>query len=61
MDTTLVALLSAAALMLVLLVWLVARKPPSKRLPYTKCSSLLTAGELRFYRVLLQVIPSGII
>jgi hypothetical protein len=43
--------------LVVVVLWRVFAKP--RRLPYSKRSSLLTAGELRFYRV-LQAVPPGL-
>ena len=53
--------LAAIALAVVAILWrlLGKRRPPRPRLPYTKRPSLLTAAELRFYRVLLQSVPRG--
>jgi hypothetical protein len=58
MDTIAYLLPIVAVLAVVIVVWATRRKPWSP-LPYTKRPSLLTAGELRFHRVLVQVIPPG--
>ena len=52
-------LLAVALLAGIVLAWaLLGKRPAKPRLPYTKRPSLLTAGELRFYRVLLRAVPS---
>jgi hypothetical protein len=56
-----ITLAACAFALLIGLLWRVfgRRPPPRPRLPYTKRPSLLTPAELRFYRVLLQAVPSG--
>lgn len=58
MDTPTILLLGAAGLVLLIALWSTAK--PRRKLPFTKCPSLLTAGELRFYRVLLRAMPEGL-
>jgi hypothetical protein len=48
--TTILPLIAAGGVAVLVLAWLFG-KP--RRRPYTKRSSLLSAGELRFYQVLL--------
>jgi hypothetical protein len=59
MDTAHLAILGGATLTLITIAWWIARRLTRRRLPYTKRPSLLTAGELRFYRVLLKALPPG--
>jgi hypothetical protein len=46
---------------LVVALWLFRLRQLRSRLPYRKRSSLLSAGELRFYRALRPVVPSGLV
>jgi hypothetical protein len=47
-------------LVIALAAWYLARPRKVPALPYAKRTSLLTAAELRFFRVLQQALPSGI-
>jgi hypothetical protein len=54
-------LLGIVALVIPTTIWQTLRKPAAPaRLPYTKRPSLLTTGEQRFGRVLLQALPPGV-
>jgi hypothetical protein len=61
MDTAHLSILGGAALTLITLAWWIARRLFRRCLRYTKRQSLLTAGELRFYRVLLKALPPGMV
>ena len=52
-------LLPVVVVLAIIAIWAVLRKR-KPTLPYTKRPSLLTPGELRFYRVLLQAVQPGI-
>jgi hypothetical protein len=56
MDTAHLLILSGATLTLITIAWWIARRLSRRRLPYMKRQSLLTAGELRFYHVVLQAL-----
>jgi hypothetical protein len=54
-------LLLGAGVVVLLVLWrLLSRRHRRPSLPYTRRRSLLTAGELRFYSVLLRAVPSGL-
>ena len=59
MDTPTLILLASSLLVLIVALWRVVGKRHPK-MPFSRRGSLLTAGELRFYRVLLQVVPKGL-
>jgi hypothetical protein len=56
MEPLQILLIVAGGVAVLVLAWLFG-KP--RRLPYSKRPALLTAGELRFYHVLLQAVPPG--
>ena len=58
MDTpTILAI--ASCLLILIFVWRMSiRRLP--KMPFSRCGSLLTAGELRFYKMLLQCVPKGL-
>ena len=62
MDPLYVSLAAAALAVVAVLLWRILgrRRAARPRLPYTKRASLLTPAEQRFYRVLLQAVPSGL-
>ena len=61
MDTLSLILVGVAALVILAGLWRTVGKPAAPvRLPYTRRPSLLTAGEQRFYRVLLQTLPPDV-
>ena len=62
MDPLHITLAACALALFVVLLWRILgrRTHPRPRLPYAKRFSLLTAAELRFYRLLLQAVPQGV-
>ena len=51
----------AAIVLVFIVVWRLLVRLLRPSLPYRKRPSLLTAGEMRFYRVLQRAVPSGVV
>ena len=58
MDTPTIILV-ASGLLVLIVVWRMSAKRHPK-MPFSRRGSLLTAAELRFYKVLLQCVPRGL-
>ena len=56
-----IPIIISIAVILLLILFFRPIKWPRHKLPFTKRPSLLTPAELRFYRVLLRAVPSGVI
>ncbi len=60
-DTPTLLLLAALFLLAVAVLWRLTTRPRFRGdMPFSRHSALLTPGELRFYRLLLGAVPSGL-
>jgi len=61
MDATTILFLAACAVAVFAALWRTSDRPRTqRRKSFVKRDSLLTPAELRFYRVLLKAVPSGV-